>query len=192
MKVGLYFGSFNPIHVGHLIIANYMVDHTDLDQVWFVVSPHNPHKDKKTLLADHHRLALVKEAVDDNPKLRASDIEFGLEQPSYTSKTLAVLSEQYPDTEFSLLMGEDNLRTLHKWYNYDYLLTNYRIFVYPRVFTLQELANREQETNELHQIGKSRPESSLMFAKLSPDNNSIAGNRLGATGDQNSKRRKQF
>ncbi len=150
MKVGLYFGSFNPIHVGHLIIANYMVDHTDLDQVWFVVSPHNPHKDKKTLLADHHRLALVKEAVDDNPKLRASDIEFSLEQPSYTAKTLAVLSEQYPDMEFSLLMGEDNLRTLHKWYNYDYLLKNYRIFVYPRVFTLQEMESREQETNELH------------------------------------------
>lgn len=150
MKVGLYFGSFNPIHVGHLIIANYMVDHTDLDQVWFVVSPHNPHKDKKTLLADHHRLVLVKEAVDDNPKLRASDIEFSLEQPSYTAKTLAVLSEQYPDMEFSLLMGEDNLRTLHKWYNYDYLLKNYRIFVYPRVFTLQEMENREQETNELH------------------------------------------
>lgn len=162
MKVGLYFGSFNPIHVGHLIIANYMVDHTDLDQVWFVVSPHNPHKDKKTLLADHHRLALVKEAVDDNPKLRANDIEFGLEQPSYTSKTLAVLSEQYPEAEFSLLMGEDNLRTLHKWYNYDYLLNNYRIFVYPRVFTLQEMASREQETNELHE------HPSIIFLKDAP------------------------
>lgn len=149
MKVGLYFGSFNPIHIGHLIIANYMVENTDLNQVWFVVSPHNPLKDKKTLLADHHRLALVKEAVDDNPKLRASDVEFGMEQPNYTVKTLAVLSEKYPDYEFSLLMGEDNLRTLHKWYNYEFILKNYRIFVYPRVLTVQEMENEQTETNEL-------------------------------------------
>lgn len=146
MKVGLYFGSFNPIHVGHLIIANYMVNNTDLEQVWFVVSPHNPLKDKKTLLEDHHRLALVKEAVDNNPKLRASDIEFGLEQPNYTVKTLTVLAEKYPNYEFSLLMGEDNLRTLHKWYNYKHLLKKYRIFVYPRVVSIHEA-----ETDDMYQ-----------------------------------------
>ncbi len=149
MKVGLYFGSFNPIHVGHLIIANYMVGHANLDQVWFVVSPHNPLKDKKTLLADYHRLALVKEAVDDNPKLRASDVEFGLEQPNYTVKTLAILAEKYPDHDFSLIMGEDNLRTLHKWYNYDYLLKNHRIFIYPRTETAREKEDRETGTGDL-------------------------------------------
>lgn len=150
MKIGLYFGSFNPIHVGHLIIANHMANNTDLNQVWFVVSPHNPLKDKKTLLEDYHRLALVKEAVDNNPKLRASDIEFGLEQPNYTVKTLAILTEKYPNYEFSLLMGEDNLRTLHKWYNYEYLLKNHRIFVYPRAISIQEIENQEMENNNLN------------------------------------------
>lgn len=133
MKIGLYFGSFNPIHVGHLIIANHMVENTDLDQVWFVVSPHNPFKEKKTLLADHHRLALVKEAIDDNPKLRASDVEFHLEQPNYTVKTLMVLKENYPSHTFVLLMGEDNLASFHKWKNYEYILEHYQLFVYPRV-----------------------------------------------------------
>ncbi|MEZ4891123.1 MAG: nicotinate (nicotinamide) nucleotide adenylyltransferase [Crocinitomicaceae bacterium] len=133
MKIGLYFGSFNPIHVGHLIIANHMVENTDLDQVWFVVSPHNPFKEKKSLLADHHRLALVKEAIDDNPKLRASDVEFHLEQPNYTVKTLMVLKENYPSHTFVLLMGEDNLASFHKWKNYEYILEHYQLFVYPRV-----------------------------------------------------------
>lgn len=138
MKIGLYFGSFNPIHVGHLVIANYMVTHTDLDQVWFVVSPHNPLKDKQSLLKDYHRLALVKEAIDDNEKLRASDIEFALEQPSYTVKTLEVLKEKYPSYQFSLLMGEDNLRTFHKWFNYQHILNNYSIYIYPRVANSSE------------------------------------------------------
>ena len=150
MKIGLYFGSFNPIHVGHLVIANYMVTHQDLDQVWFVISPHNPHKAKSTLLADYHRLALVKEAVESNPKWRASDIEFGLEQPSYTAKTLAHLKEKYPSYDFSLIMGEDNLRTFHKWYNYETILENYKLLIYPRVYTVQELTAPESiEKNEL-------------------------------------------
>lgn len=138
MKVGLYFGTFNPVHVGHLIIANYMADYTELDQVWLVVSPHNPLKDKKTLLADHHRLRLVQEGIDDNPKLRASDIEFSLPQPSYTSHTLAYLKEKYPDYEFSLIMGEDNLRTFHKWKNFEEILNAHRIYVYPRIQTSEE------------------------------------------------------
>lgn len=147
MKIGLYFGTFNPIHVGHLVIANYMAEFTDLDQVWLVVSPHNPLKEKSTLLADHHRLALVQIAIEDNDRLRASDIEFKLPKPSFTVTTLTHLKERFPQHEFAMIMGEDNLRTLHKWYNYDYLLKNHRIYVYPRVLTIQEEA-------EVQEIGK--------------------------------------
>jgi len=144
MKVALYFGSFNPIHVGHLVIANYIATHHPIDQVWMVVSPHNPLKDKSSLLKDHHRLALVKEAIDSNPKLRASDIEFSLEQPNYTAKTLAHLKEKYPNYSFSIIMGEDNLRTFDKWYNYETILNNHQIFVYPRVYQLDEVLPNEQ------------------------------------------------
>jgi nicotinate-nucleotide adenylyltransferase len=140
MKIGLYFGTFNPIHVGHLVIANYMADFTDLDQVWLVVSPQNPLKEKSSLLPDYHRLALVRIAIEDNPKLRASDIEFNLAKPSYTATTLAYLKEKYPENEFALIMGEDNLRTLHKWFNYDKILKNHKTYVYPRVLTIQEEA----------------------------------------------------
>lgn len=137
-RIGLYFGTFNPIHIGHLIIANHVVNNTPLDEVWFVVSPHNPHKKKASLLADHHRLNLVKEAIEDNDKLRASDVEFKLPQPSYTATTLIHLQEQYPDKEFTLIMGEDNLRSLHKWRNYEEIIKNYKIIVYPRHQTIQE------------------------------------------------------
>jgi nicotinate-nucleotide adenylyltransferase len=138
MNIGLYFGTFNPIHVGHMVIANYMADFTDLDQIWLVVTPQNPLKVKSSLLPDYHRLALVKIAVEDNPKLRASDIEFNLPQPNYTSTTLAFLKEKYPNDNFSLIMGEDNLRTFHKWFNHEHLMENYRFYVYPRVLTSQE------------------------------------------------------
>jgi nicotinate-nucleotide adenylyltransferase len=137
-KIGLYFGTFNPIHVGHLIIANHLAHHTDLSEVWFVVSPHNPLKDKNSLLEDHHRLAMVTLAVEDNPKLKASSIEFDLPKPSYTVLTLQALREKYPDIEFSLIMGEDNLRTIHKWRNYEFILENFDIWVYPRVKTASE------------------------------------------------------
>ncbi len=149
MKIGLYFGSFNPIHVGHLIIANHVVETSDLDQLWFIISPHNPHKEKQTLLEDYHRLALVKEAIDDNPKFRASDIEFKLEQPNYTVKTLLVLKDKYPNYEFQLIMGEDNLRSLHKWYNYNYLIENYKILVYPRAYNSMEKVHEFQLDQEL-------------------------------------------
>jgi nicotinate-nucleotide adenylyltransferase len=144
MKIGLYFGTFNPIHVGHLIIANYMTEHSNLDQVWIVVSPQNPLKKKKTLLADYHRLALVRAAIEDDPKLIVSDIEFQLPIPSYTSTTLTYLKEKHPENEFSLIMGEDNLRTFHKWYNHDVILENHTIFVYPRVLTIQEEAAQKE------------------------------------------------
>tara|TARA_R110001592_G_scaffold46637_6_gene148376 strand:+ start:2246 stop:2857 length:612 start_codon:yes stop_codon:yes gene_type:complete len=146
MKIGLYFGTYNPIHVGHLIIANYMADYTDLDQVWLIVTPQNPLKKKSTLLEDYHRLATVRIAVEDNPKLKASNIEFKLPQPSYTSNTLAYLQEKYPNYNFSLIMGEDNLRTLHKWKNYESIISEHTIYVYPRALTEQERTELKEET----------------------------------------------
>ncbi len=131
-KTGLFFGSFNPIHTGHLIIANHIVEHTDLEEVWFVISPHSPFKKKSTLLADHHRYALVNYAVEDNPNLWASNIEFGLPQPSYTAHTLSFLEEKYPMKEFSLIMGEDNIIHIDKWKNYEFIINNFPIYVYPR------------------------------------------------------------
>ncbi|HKL02896.1 MAG TPA: nicotinate (nicotinamide) nucleotide adenylyltransferase [Cryomorphaceae bacterium] len=137
-KVGLYFGTFNPIHVGHLIIANHMADYTELDEVWLIVTPQNPFKEKSSLLADYHRLALVRNALEDNPKVKPSDIEFNLPKPSYTIHTLLALEEKYPETEFALIMGEDNLRTLHKWKGYEQILNDHQIYVYPRPLTIQE------------------------------------------------------
>ncbi len=132
-KIGLYFGTFNPIHAGHLILANYMAEFSDLDEVWFVVTPHNPHKKKKTLLEDHHRLAMVQIAVEDYPKLHASNVEFNLPQPNYTVNTLAYLEEKYPKKHFCLIMGEDNLKSFQKWKNYEIILERYAIYVYPRI-----------------------------------------------------------
>ena len=141
-KVGLFFGSFNPIHIGHLILGNYLATNTDLAEVWFVVSPHNPHKTKANLLADHHRLRMVQIAVEDNPKLKASNVEFDLPKPSYTVFTLQKLKEDHPDKNFVMIMGEDNLRSFHKWKNYEYILENHEIIVYPRVLTSQEMASQ--------------------------------------------------
>lgn len=132
-KIGLFFGTFNPIHIGHLAIANHLVEFSDLEEVWMVVTPHNPHKKKKTLLDDLHRLAMVRIAVEDYPKLKASNIEFDLPQPNYTVNTLAHLDERYPEQQFCLIMGEDNLKGLHKWKNYEVLLANYELYVYPRI-----------------------------------------------------------
>lgn len=132
MKVGLFFGSFNPIHVGHLIIANYMATQTDLEQIWLVVSPQNPLKPKNSLARDRDRLNMVQLAIDDNKLLRASDIEFKLPKPSFTIDTLAYLGEKYPKYEFALIMGGDNLATLHKWKNYEQILRGYDIYVYKR------------------------------------------------------------
>tara|TARA_R110001592_G_scaffold18292_1_gene76114 strand:- start:1227 stop:1811 length:585 start_codon:yes stop_codon:yes gene_type:complete len=133
-KVGLYFGTFNPIHIGHLVIANHMVEFSDLDEVWFVVTPQSPFKAKKTLLDNHHRYEMVYEATKEYPKLNPSKIEFDLPQPNYTVNTLVHLDEKYPSGySFSLIMGEDNLKGLHKWKNYETILENYTIYVYPRI-----------------------------------------------------------
>ncbi|MFD1164131.1 nicotinate (nicotinamide) nucleotide adenylyltransferase [Sphingobacterium daejeonense] len=131
-KVGLFFGSFNPIHIGHLIIANYMANYTTLDEVWFVVSPQNPFKDKKSLGNMYDRLEMVNLAIEGSENLRACDIEFSLPQPSYTIDTLTHLAEKYPNKDFLLIMGEDNLQGLMKWKNADIILRDYKIIVYPR------------------------------------------------------------
>ncbi len=131
-QIGLFFGSFNPIHVGHLIIANHFIENTDLDEVWFIVSPHNPLKEKKSLAPERHRLNMVRAAIDDNPKLRASDIEFKLAQPSYTVDTLTVLKEKYPAKNFALIMGSDNLHSIQNWKNYKQIIEHYPIYVFKR------------------------------------------------------------
>jgi len=132
MKVGLYFGSFNPVHNGHLVIAGYMAEFTELDQVWLVVSPHNPLKNASTLLNDYQRVHLVELAIGDYRRLKVSKVEFGLQKPSYTVVTLAYLYDRHPEHEFSLIMGSDNLATLHKWKDYRLILDNHDIYVYPR------------------------------------------------------------
>ena len=133
-KVGLFFGSFNPIHIGHLILANYILENSDMAELWFVVSPQNPFKDKKTLLNDHNRLDMVQLSVKNYPKMRASNVEFSLPKPSYTIDTLTYLKEKYPDHSFALIMGEDNLKGLPKWKNSEKLIENHQIIVYPRIF----------------------------------------------------------
>lgn len=130
--IGLFFGSFNPIHVGHLIIARYMASFTELTEVWLVVSPHNPFKTKSTLANAYDRLEMTRLATENAGNIRVSDIEFSLPQPSYTVDTLAFLTEKYPEKEFALIMGADNLVSFKKWKNYEVLLKNYPIFVYPR------------------------------------------------------------
>lgn len=131
-KIGLYFGSFNPIHLGHLIIAEHFATQTELDEVWFVISPHNPLKQSEHLAPEVHRLEMVKIGIKNNHHLQASDIEFAMEKPSYTHNTLEVFSETFPKYAFTLLMGEDNVPTFHLWREYEWILRNYPIRIFPR------------------------------------------------------------
>lgn len=150
MKTGLFFGSFNPVHVGHMIIANYLATRTELEEVWMVVSPQNPFKKAGSLAPDYDRLHLVQLAIGDTPRLRASDVEFSMPKPSYTIDTLAVLRERYPDREFALIMGGDNLPTLPKWKNADIILRDFDVHVYQRPgYSLGELA--EHPRVKLHE-----------------------------------------
>lgn len=147
IKTGLYFGSFNPIHIGHLAIANYMLEFTDIQQLWFVVSPQNPLKEKKTLLQDYHRLELVMKAVDDDERFMVSDIEFRLPKPSYTINTIVYLEEKNPNREFVLIMGSDGLKNFHKWKNAEILEKKYHRLVYPRPgFPKEEILNHQNST----------------------------------------------
>ena len=132
MKIGLYFGSFNPVHVAHLIIANHILNETDIEKIWFVVSPQNPFKTEINLLNEYHRLHLVRLATEDDNRIKASDIEFGLPKPSYTTSTLAYLAEKNPEQEFCIIMGSDSFQNLHKWKNYEVIVKNYPVYVYLR------------------------------------------------------------
>ena len=164
-KVGLFFGTFNPIHIGHLIIANHMAEFSELDEVWLVVTPHNPHKKKNTLLEDTHRLAMVRIATEAYLKLKASSIEFDLPQPNYTVNTLAVLEEKYPDKEFCLIMGEDNVKSLHKWKNYEVILERYPIFIYPRISKNFESNSNLEKNNSVTVINAPIIELSSTFIR---------------------------
>lgn len=169
MKIGLYFGTFNPIHVGHLIIANHLAENSDLDQVWMVVTPHNPHKQKNTLLDDYQRLHLVNLAIEQYPKIKASDVEFKLPQPNYTVNTLVNLQEKFPKHEFSLIMGEDNLNSLPKWKNHEAILQNHHIYVYPRISGEFQKSDLEHHP-KIHKIDAPIVEISSTFIRESIKN----------------------
>jgi len=168
VRIGLYFGSFNPIHIGHMAIAGFMTEFAGLSQVWFVVSPHNPLKKKESLLPDHQRLHMVRLAIGDNDKLKASDIEFSLPVPSYTIDTLTYHQEKHPGKEFSLVMGQDNLVTLHKWKNIDALVRNYSLYVYPRpgvVKPVSQQLDRVLSISDIHLISAPLIELSSTFIR---------------------------
>ncbi|CAZ95980.1 nicotinate (nicotinamide) nucleotide adenylyltransferase [Zobellia galactanivorans] len=166
-KIGLYFGTFNPIHIGHMVIANHMVEFSDLDEVWFVVTPQSPFKTKKTLLADNHRYQMVYEATKDYPKLKPSNIEFGLPQPNYTIHTLVHLNEKYgSDHAFCLIMGEDNLKGFHKWKNYEVILSDYDVYVYPRI-SEGEIEHRFKGHPKIHKVDAPIMEISSTFIRKS-------------------------
>lgn len=170
MKVGLYFGTFNPVHVGHVILANHMLHYTDLDEVWMVVTPHNPHKKKSTLLDNHHRLELVYKATEGYENIRPSDIEFGLKQPNYTIDTLVHISEKHPNHEFAIIMGEDNLKSFHKWKNHEMILEEYEVFVYPRITKKQQVNNLENHS-KIHFVDAPIVEISSTFIRKAIKNN---------------------
>ncbi len=165
MNIGLYFGTFNPVHVGHLAIANHMVEFSDLDEIWMVVTPHNPFKKKSSLLADNHRLQLVQIATDEYPKLKASNIEFKLPQPNYTVNTLAYISEKYPEHIFNLIMGEDNLASFHKWKNYEVILENHDVYVYPRIHTNSISKTQFDTHKKVHKVDAPIMEISSTFIR---------------------------
>ena len=163
-KVGLFFGTFNPIHVGHLTIANHLVEYSDLEQVWFVVTPHSPFKKKSSLLNDNHRFQMVDRAVEDYQNLRASDIEFNLPQPNYTINTLTYLEEKHPDYEFALIMGEDNLKSFHKWKNYELILERFHLYVYPRISD-GGIPDKFKDHDKIHQVSAPIMELSSTFIR---------------------------
>ncbi len=164
MKIGLFFGSFNPIHVGHLIIANHLAEYSILDEIWLVVTPHNPHKEKKSLLDDYQRLHMVHLATQDYDKIKPSDIEFKLPQPNFTVNTLAYLQEKFPKYEFALIMGEDNINSIHKWKNYEFIINNYNIYVYPRLNS-EEINQTCINCNKIHKVNAPIIELSSTFIR---------------------------
>jgi nicotinate-nucleotide adenylyltransferase len=164
MKIGLYFGSFNPIHIGHMAIANYFIEFTDLDKLWFVVSPHNPLKEKKSLLKDYVRLEMVELAIGDDNRFRSCDIEFRMPKPSYTIDTLTYLKEKYPSHEFVLIMGSDGLETFSKWKNHKEIINNYSRYIYPRT---SEHFNNFNEHENVQIVNAPKIEVSSTFIRKS-------------------------
>ncbi|RRQ49852.1 nicotinate-nucleotide adenylyltransferase [Maribacter algicola] len=164
-RIGLYFGTFNPIHIGHMVIANHMVEFSDLDEVWFVVTPQSPFKAKKSLLDNHHRYQMVLEATEEYPKLKPSKIEFDLPQPNYTINTLVHLTEKYTDGyQFCLIMGEDNLKGFHKWKNYEEILEGFDIYVYPRI-SMGNVENQFKDHPKIHRVNAPIMEISSTFIR---------------------------
>lgn len=149
MKVGIYGGSFNPVHFGHVGLAKWVIEHTDLDELWLLVSPNNPLKDAHILAPEQERLEGVREAIKDIPGLKASDFEFSLPRPSYTANTLRELQKAYPDCEFTLVIGEDNLAIFPQWREYEFILENFRIFVYPRHLSASETVCQAKPVKEI-------------------------------------------
>jgi len=165
MNIGLFFGTFNPIHIGHLAIANHLVEYSDLDKVWLVVTPRSPFKKKASLLADNHRYQLVQIATEEYPKLKPSNIEFKLPQPNYTVHTLVHISEKYPKHNFSLIMGEDNLASFHKWKNYEVILEDHEIYVYPRVVKDAAFKSQFDNNPKIHKVAAPIMEISSTFIR---------------------------
>lgn len=166
MKIGLYFGTFNPIHIGHLTLANHLAEHSDLDKIWFIVTPHSPFKKKSSLLDNRQRFEMVYRATEDYEKLEPSDIEFDLPQPSYTINTLTHLQEKYPNHEFALIMGEDNLKSFHKWKNYELILKHHHIYVYPRI-SEGKIETQFDNHNKIHKVDAPVMELSSTFIRKS-------------------------
>ncbi len=166
MKIGLYFGTFNPIHVGHLTIANHLAEYSDLDKIWFVVTPHSPFKKKSSLLDNRQRYEMVYRATEDYTALEPSDIEFNLPQPNYTINTLTYLQEKYPQHEFALIMGEDNLKSFHKWKNYELILEHHNIYVYPRISEGQ-IDSQFNDHPKIHKVNAPIMELSSTFIRKS-------------------------
>ena len=165
MNIGLYFGTFNPIHNGHMAIANHMVEFSGLDEVWMVVTPHNPFKKKTSLLEDNHRYQLVQIATEEYPKLKPSNIEFKLPQPNYTVNTLVHISEKYPQHTFNLIMGEDNLKSFHKWKNYKVILEQHDIYVYPRIVKGEKIQTQFENHPKIHKVDAPIMEISSTFIR---------------------------
>lgn len=163
-KVGLYFGTFNPIHIGHIIIANFIVEFSDLDEVWLVVTPHNPFKKKNSMLDNHHRLEMIYLACEGYEKLKPCDVEFRLPQPNYTVTTLIKLEEDNPGIDFSLIMGEDNLKSFHKWKNYEVILERHKIYVYPRI-SVGEVPEQFRDRTDIMRIDAPVMEISSTFIR---------------------------
>lgn len=161
-KIGLFFGSFNPLHIGHMILANYLLENTEMDKVCFVVSPQNPFKSKNSLLDEIHRYAIVQRSIEEDDRLEVSNIEFDMPRPSYTADTVVRLTEKYPNSKFSLIMGQDNLKSLHKWKNIEYLLNEHEIYVYPRAGAVSTQWDKHER---VHLVGAPQVEISASFIR---------------------------